>query len=86
MTPREQIIAAAKAHLDTVRKSAMDDIATAKEMLSQVASSELTERLAAEILKNHQGNAGGFVFDHCIFDPLRLYRKGRVRARVKRPS
>ena len=44
MTPREQIIDAAKVHVATVRKSAADQIATAEEMEALVTNG-LTERI-----------------------------------------
>ena len=67
MTPREQIIDAAKVHVATVRKSAADQIATAEEMEALVTNG-LTERIAGFVLMANDGNANKAFFDLGLAD------------------
>ena len=67
MTPREQIIDAAKVHVATVRKSAADQIATAEEMEALVTNG-LTERIAGFVLMANDGNASKAFFDLVLAD------------------
>jgi hypothetical protein len=67
LTPREQIIDAAKVHVATVRKSAADQIATAEEIEALVTNG-LTERIAGFVLMANDGNASKAFFDLVLAD------------------